>query len=47
MRLGDHRYALLTAQEGDLVIQAVFPLDELYAERRRMLPDESTTSATS
>ena len=37
IRLGDHRYALLTAQEGDLVIQAVFPLDELYAERRRML----------
>ena len=37
IRIGGHRYAVLTVQQGGLVIQAVFPLDELYEERRRML----------
>ena len=35
--LGDHHYALLTVAESDTVVQAVYALDELYAERQRML----------
>ena len=37
IRLGDHRYALLTVAESDTVVQAVYTLDELYAERQRVL----------
>ena len=37
IHLGDHRYALLTVAESDMVVQAVYTLDELYAERQRVL----------
>ena len=37
IHLGDHRYALLTVAESDTVVQAVYTLDELYAERQRVL----------
>jgi signal transduction histidine kinase len=37
VRIGSHRYALLTVEQGGLAIQAVYGLDEFYEERQRVL----------
>ena len=37
VRIAADRFALLTVRRDDQVIQAVYPLDELYSERERLL----------